>query len=544
MSGFPAKLRLIFHDHLYRNSVFMVLGRLLNVTSGFLFWLIAASLYSIAYVGNATALISSLGLVMIFSRLGFDISLVRFIDSDKSRAFNTSLAITTAASVVISILYVLLVKLIQPSLVFNLFSGLMFVLAAVFNSITLITGNMFLALRKGQHYLLQTLLTSVRLILLFPLAALKDFGIFLSLGTCYVLSSVVSLYLLRKEIKISFTGADSSYLKKSISFSVKNYLSGILNEAPILLLPILVLNLIGREAAAKYYIAMSLGNLVLIIPHALSFSLFVEGSRGQPLKQNVVKACLSAFLFLIPLSAFIGLCGKYILNFLSAEYAGAYTMLLLITFSSFFVFIYLLYSTVQNIRLRVGTNIIISAVRFVLIIAGSCLLAPGYKINGVGYAWLMAHVILSLIIASAFIKTEAGKLIKRIASKRGKAQLSALTTGPVVRDLFARSLVVVVMNTAGSDLEVKVIVNDLKEGRRIRTEKSLIVKSSFTRYLCLPNPPDLYEVLIEGIAPGVYVWTSTSAYCSPLMQKNKFIEANTYRHNDFIRVLNNEAGNA
>jgi hypothetical protein len=62
----------------------------------------------------------------------------------------------------------------------------------------------------------------------------------------------------------------------------------------------MVLHLLGQEQAAKYYVAMTIGNLALIVPSALSLSLFIEGSHGQPLKQTIIKTGKTAYLFLLP----------------------------------------------------------------------------------------------------------------------------------------------------------------------------------------------------------------------------------------------------
>ena len=66
-------------DHLYRNSFFMAFSSIFNAGCGFFFWIIAARIYTVEQVGLATALISSLSLVLLFSRLGFDFSIIRFI---------------------------------------------------------------------------------------------------------------------------------------------------------------------------------------------------------------------------------------------------------------------------------------------------------------------------------------------------------------------------------------------------------------------------------------------------------------------------------
>ena len=68
--------------------------------------MIAARLYSAEDVGIATALWSSLALIILLSRLGFDFSIIRFFPSgDKSRIFSTSVIISTAFALVLGVLF-------------------------------------------------------------------------------------------------------------------------------------------------------------------------------------------------------------------------------------------------------------------------------------------------------------------------------------------------------------------------------------------------------------------------------------------------------
>ncbi|TAH69115.1 MAG: lipopolysaccharide biosynthesis protein, partial [Anaerolineaceae bacterium] len=358
-----AKLPDILQDHLYRNSIFLVLSRILNAIAGVLFWIIAAKLYSITEVGMATVLISSLGLVMLFSRFGFDLSIIRYIEiNDKNKVFNTSLVITSVASAIIGMITVL----IQASLVMNFINAMIFIGIALCNSITLISGNMLMALRKGQYYFVQTVLISLRVFLLIPLAYSKNFGMFLSLGICYVISAVFSLLVLSKEVKISFINIDRAFVNEAFKFSVESYFSNLLTEAPILILPIMIQRLIGQEDAALYYMAMAIGNFALIVPNALSISLLIEGSRGQPLKHIITKAFTTAYMFLIPITIIISFWGKNILGFIDKEYIKAYDLLLLVIITSLFIVIYMVFLTVQSINMRVERNIKFNMLRFIL----------------------------------------------------------------------------------------------------------------------------------------------------------------------------------
>ena len=424
------KLPEVLQDHLYRNSIYLVLSRILNASTGILFWVIAAKLYSITNVGMATALISSLGLVMLFSRFGFDLSIIRYIEiSDKSKMFNTSLVITTVASAMISLIAIIL----QATLDMNFTRAMLFIVIAVCNSITLISGNMLLALRKGQYLFIQTVLLSLRIFLLIPLVYSKNFGIFLSLGICYILAAVFSLWVLRKEVKLNIREIDRSFVQESFKFSIGSYISNLLTEAPILILPIMVLQLIGQEEAAIYYVAMAIGNFALIVPNALSTSLFIEGSRGRPLKRIVMKAFATAYLFLIPLTVVIGLWGKSILGFIDKEYMEAYDLLLLVIIASLFAVIYMVFITVQNIKMKVEKNIKFNLLLFILLISASFCLIPRYHIIGVGYAWLFTHLVLTLVIAAPYVKTAMIKIA-------GKCKAEYMKKTKVIRSWWMKRM--------------------------------------------------------------------------------------------------------
>lgn len=355
-----------------------------------------------------------------------------------------------------------------------------------------------------------------------------------------MISSIFSIWLLSKDIKIDFLEIDSQFIKESCRFSMGSFFSNILIEAPTLILPIMVLHVIGQEEAAKYYMAMTIGNLALIAPYALSFALFVEGSHGQPLKQNIIKACAAAYLFLIPIVIIISVWGKNILALISEEYVEAYFLLFLVIIASFFAVIHMMFLSVQNIKMRVGRNIKLNLFRFLLLIGTSYYLIPKYNINGVGYAWLLTHVILSIVIAVRFIKAGSINILNRNQVKSiedYQTSMIALTTGPVARDFFADNLVVVISNATDLSAKVKVTINDLTAGRKQKIENTLLIQGNFAENLTLPRPPALYEVIIEGIPPGVYVWTSTRINLNwGFFKANKFIDSNTFYHNDFIAV--------
>ncbi len=105
-------------DPLYRTSFFMAFSSIFNAGCGFFFWIIAARIYTIEQVGLATALISSLGLVLLFSRLGLDFSIIRFFPTGDKNKIQHCLIITTLAILLAGLAYILQNDHLAPTLAF------------------------------------------------------------------------------------------------------------------------------------------------------------------------------------------------------------------------------------------------------------------------------------------------------------------------------------------------------------------------------------------------------------------------------------------
>lgn len=388
-------------DPLYRTSFFMAFSSIFNAGCGFFFWIIAARIYTVEQVGLATALISSLGLVLLFSRLGLDFSIIRFFpNGDKNRIFSTSLIITTLASLLAGMAYILLIDLLAPTLAFLKEPGYLvaFLLIGAANSVAAITGNAFVADRKAENYFLQNIFMALRIPLLIPLAFLGTFGIFGSTGLAFIVASIFALIMLARSLNSIRPEIDGEFIKRSFKFSSWNYVSNILSTAPTLVLPIMVLNILGEAEAAKYYIAFTMGNLVLIIPSSLGTSLFVEGSHGEGLKKSVIRAGAASLALLVPAVLALFIFGDGLLGMLKGEYAEASGLLKIVALSSFPVTVYSLFIPIQNVRMRVEGIVKLNALRCTLLLGLSYLMIQEYGILGVGYAWILTYGMIMIVI--------------------------------------------------------------------------------------------------------------------------------------------------
>jgi O-antigen/teichoic acid export membrane protein len=387
------------NDPLYRNSFFMAFSNIFNAGCGFFFWMLAVRLYTVDQVGLATALISSLGLVLLFSRLGFDTSIIRFFSSEeKGKVISTSLTATTTACVVAGIMYILLVEFLAPSMLFlkEPRYALAFLLIGVVNSVVGVTGYVFVADRKADHFFIQNIILQLRIPALVPLTFMGVFGIFGSVGLAYLVASFFSLAALRKGIAGIRPQVDRDFIGRSLRFSSWNYVSSILSYAPALIIPIMVLNMLGAAEAAKYYIAFTIGNLVLIIPSSFGTSLFVEGSHGEGLKKNVLRAGSASLVLMMPAVLVLFLFGDRLLGLLKGEYVESFDLLRIIALSCLPVAVYSLFVPIQNVRMRVESIVKLNAIRCVLLLGLSYVLMQRYGILGAGYAWMATYGIIML----------------------------------------------------------------------------------------------------------------------------------------------------
>lgn len=394
-------------NKLYKNSILFMLSKILNSILGFIFLFIAARIYSIEDFGLATGLISALGIIVLFSRYGFENSIIRFFPlEDKKIVFNTAFFITLILSLFISIIFIVFVDFISPELhiLKSWTFGPIFIFISIIYSLVLLSEIVFMGLKKFELFLVQNLLMGVRLFILFIFTFLGAFGIFISAGIAYFIGLIFGIVFLNSMIGFKFFLIDLTFLRKTFSFTMGNFVSTIISQIPILLLPILILNNLGPADAAFYYVAFVIGNIVLIIPDSINRSLYVEVCYGENLIQTLKKAFFGIYALLIPSVLIIYFFSNIILSIFGSAYVEGRSLLILISISNLFISIFIIFVSIQNIKMKIYNVISINFLRCILLLGLSYMfIIFNYGIVGVGYAWLITHIVLTLIIFSYYV---------------------------------------------------------------------------------------------------------------------------------------------
>jgi O-antigen/teichoic acid export membrane protein len=392
-------------DSFYRNSMWIIITSVFSAGIGFIFWLLAAQLYSSEEVGLASALISSSLLIVSIARLGMEQSIVRFFpDGDRSNIFSSALTTIIAAALVTTTVYLLFINDISPELSFNWQSAIIYTALVLMSSLTSVYGVVLISLKRADLYFLQNISTGSRLIFLYIFTALGSLGIMAALGLGMAMAVAISLIII-PGFGIRLSKIDWKFLRESFSFSAGNYISGTLISAPPLLIPIIILNILGTVSTANYYMAYSVATVLFIIPSALGTQLFVEGSHGNSMNVVIKKAVKTSFMILLPCTVAIILFGRQLLALIGEGYAeGGFALLQLFAISSFFVAIVQITFSILSVKKDVKGLILLGTIQFGIVIALVTTFASHFGLDGIGYGWLLAYIISSAICSFLFLR--------------------------------------------------------------------------------------------------------------------------------------------
>ncbi|RLB65023.1 MAG: hypothetical protein DRH04_10920 [Deltaproteobacteria bacterium] len=386
-------------------------GSITGAGSGFVFWLIAARLYSSADVGIASAVISALRLVTMLSILGLDIGVIRYLahERDRNGMLNTCLTIVLLASLLFASVFLAGLDIWSPSLADLLDQGLMipFVIFAAAMSLSNFLGQgAFVAFRNTRHSFIQNLVSLIRIGILPLLVAFSAFGIFLSFGIGMVAAFAVGLVLLGRYAYKPRFAIKRRVVNDMIHYSAGNYMARIFEYLPNFVLPIMVVNMLGAEENAYFFIAWATAMFLLMIPRTTSMSLLAEGSYVRDeLRKNVIRSLKFIFILLIPAVLGIVLFGDFILGFFGSEYSdNAFDMLRVLALACIPFSLNSVYATVKRVQKDVWQVICVyGGIAVVTLVAGYVLMGE-FGLIGVGYAWVVGNGVVSIGIGVRMVQ--------------------------------------------------------------------------------------------------------------------------------------------
>ncbi|MHB8143597.1 MAG: lipopolysaccharide biosynthesis protein [Thermoleophilia bacterium] len=417
-------IRRFIKESIYINTLYLLFSWVLLSAFGLLFWTICAHLYSDAQMGIATALLAALNLISSLSLMGFELSIIRVLPEhpDKNTLFNVCLSTVTVFGIFFSLLFMVILPHFHSDLdvvTSSIATRLLFILFVLISVSDYMFNNTFIAYRKSKFNLRKNLVFSVgKLIFPFFLIAFGAYGILsswmFSLGAAVIYSMVV---LSRRFNHSLMPRLGIAPLRGMIRYSFGNYLASFVEGLPVIVLPILIINVYGPEMSAYYYIAMMFATFLFTISASATQSLLAEASHGGvTLTEMIGKVLKFLGLLLVPGIIFLMVLSPYLLRVFGSSYAAEATGLLRILAVAAVVNAFnSIARTIFRINYRTLPLTVISFFGAVLIISFSYFFR-GYGLNGVGYAKFLGEAV-SLVCYGALIFLDRRRLLLAAAPR-------------------------------------------------------------------------------------------------------------------------------
>jgi O-antigen/teichoic acid export membrane protein len=403
---------------LYTSSLYLTATSLVNAGSGFVFWVVAARLFTPEEVGAGAALISAAGFLLWVSSLGLEAAIIKYLPqtcSDSSALTNSYLTVASLAGGVAAVAFLATLPLWSPALAFirhSPLSVLVFLGVVVAGANAVLVDYTFVVLRRSQLTFARTLTQALlKLLLLLALATVlgQALGIFMAWGLAMVLSVVVALWLFLPKALPGYR--PRPIVGRHISgemarFSITNYLRGGLSNATVSLIPIIVVNVLGARANAYSYVGWGAAAPLLAIPDAVAVSLFAEGAhKDESLALHVKRSLKMAFFLLLPAVVTILVVGDKLLLLFGQDYSQQTTSVLrVVAASAIPATVMAIYLGIAQVQHRLKPLVLVPAARAVGTLALSYALTRPLGILGPATAWLVMESALALAVLPGIVK--------------------------------------------------------------------------------------------------------------------------------------------
>ena len=407
--------RRVHSDSLLRNSIYIMGTNVVTASFGYLFWILAAHTYSTYDVGLGSALISAMSLASVLATLGMDATLVQTLPRREagrawSLTLNAGFATGILAGLLTGAIMVVALPLFSHQFVIvehNASYAFAFVAGVPLITVSVLLDQAFVAERAANNMLVRNAAVAVLKIplLVLPvvlLAQVGALGILLSWVVAMTVVLIGGLLLLLPRLGRAYCLAARGIVgqvRSMFSSLVGNHFINLGGGLSQYILPVFVAVRLSPTDNAYFYTTGRLGSFLFMVSSAVAVSLFSEGSHAAddlPRKVRASAAISGMVLGPAMLVCFLG--GRYLLLVFGPGYAQhGLTLLMIYAASAVPDAITNIYVSVLRVqrRLRFAALLQLSMAALTWVLAWIWL--PVLGIAGVGWAWLIAQVVGSLV---------------------------------------------------------------------------------------------------------------------------------------------------
>jgi O-antigen/teichoic acid export membrane protein len=401
---------------LFASAFNLMISAGVTAVFGFVFWLVVARVYNAEAVGLATTLLSVSGLLSLLGLAGFDTVFVRFLprSSHRNEQIDGGLAVSGLVSIVLALGFCALVSVISPKLSFvrsNPWYIAIFAVSTLLATWNTLTNAVLVAYRKTSFVVvINIIFSAVKMILPFAVHSGGAMMIFAFAGLAQLVNVGLSVAALikyfdyRPGFKIRL-----DVLKETRRYGFTVYIGQVLNLLPDSALPIIVVDKIGASAAAFFYIAFTVANLMYTIAFSTTQATLAEASHDEEhLLEHFKKGLRITTSLLIPVTVLVIVLCPWVLAVFGEQYRhGATPLLRILSVSSLIVMLYSAFCALFKLTHDLKGLLVTTAVNSVAIVGGVFVASHKFGLNGVGWAWVIgnaASVVVALFFARKWLR--------------------------------------------------------------------------------------------------------------------------------------------
>ncbi len=411
-----AYARGMLRQSLYTNAMHLILAQAVMAGLGFFFWVIIARYYTEAEVGYSSAILSAISLMAFIGHMGLDSFLVRFMSGSEhqDRLVNTCLTYAALATAAAALVAASSFPLLSPRLAFVSRQPVFFaafVCFSVVSTLSGICGSSFIAGRQARYLLLKDVVYSGTKLFL-PLLFVQHFhafGVVASWGLASALALCASLLLFMPRVIPGYVPRPTfgaRLVRRAWGFSGMSYLISLIAATPRYVMPLLVINLLGPEENAYFYVAWAMSALLFSIPTSLGQSLFAEGSHDRrKLSRDIRRATLFSMALLLPAIVVLWLLGDVVLLAFGGSYSvRSVELLKILALASLPMTFERVYFTVLRIGGRLRELIVWRSVLSVTLLVACVTTVPILGLEAIGWVWFGVHSVAA--VAMLLLRSE------------------------------------------------------------------------------------------------------------------------------------------
>lgn len=401
-------------NSLFKNSINLMLSAGVTALFGFVFWTIVARTFRPETVGLATTLLSMSSLISLLGLVGFDTIFVRFLpkSTQRSEEINNGMIVSGIASAIIALIFCLLIPLVSPKLNFvnsHLSFIVLFIVVSVFTTWNTLTNAALIAYRKTSLVvIINILFSALKMCLPFVVHTGGPMTIFAFTGAAQVINVILSVGALmiyfdyKPSLKIHL-----GILKEMRKYGLAVYIAQILNLLPDSFLPLIVVNELGAVAAAYFYIAITIANLLYTVSFSTAQALLAEASYDdRHVLQHLKRGLKFSSAILVPLIIIVVAFCPLILSLFGHNYReGSVGVLRLLSIAGFGVMIGALINFVFKQTKHLKAMLITTGTNSISTVALSFILVKPLGLAGIGWAFILGGC-ASLLTGAYFLMKE------------------------------------------------------------------------------------------------------------------------------------------